>query len=105
MKKMFLLIVLSVTGGCIAFAGCVINTNTVLHFDAERFAKITRIASVGGVSSQLARAVDKDLDDGIAVNVQKGTMVNLIQLIDDDYAVVKVKGTTCYMLQKHLSCD
>lgn len=107
MKKTSLLALLCIAWSATsAYAECYVNADTVLHFDPYRFASITRIATVGGVSEQLARAIDKDLEDGVAVQVPRGTKINeVIQLVDQDYAVVKVKGTICFMLQKHLSCD
>lgn len=106
MKKTLLITLLytafSITA---AYAECYINTDTILHFDRYRFAKITRIAAVGGESEQLTRAVEKDLDDGVAVQVRKGTKINkVLQLIDDDFAMVEIKGTTCFMLKRDFSC-
>ena len=105
MKRLGLVAILMLLVCSAAYGECVINADTAFWTDAERFMAIGKvIATEGADSTRASRMMMRDIKEGIAVILSKGTKVNLIDRPNEWVVVIDLGATPLCGLSQFVNC-
>jgi hypothetical protein len=105
MKRLGLIAILMMIVCSAANAECVINADAAFWTDANRFMAIGKVIVIEGADSNRAsRMMMRDIKEGIAVILSKGTKVNLIDRPNEWVVVIDVGATPLCGLSQFVSC-
>lgn len=105
MKRLGLVAILMLIVCSAANAECVISDDSAFWTDANRFMAIGKVILIEGTdSTRASNMMMRDIKEGIAVILSKGTKVNLVDRPNEWVVIIDVGATPLCGLSHFVSC-
>ena len=102
MKRLLTAIFLSALMMSTAFAQCVINQQTIIYLDIERFMVADRMLNVSKERGEAM--IMADLAAGNALIAKKGQRLDRVERFNDHISVAKINDAFVVVFNDHVSC-
>ena len=105
MKRLGLVAILMLLVCSAAYGECVVTDDTPFWTDANRFMAIGKVVLTEGTDSvKASKMMMRDIKEGIAIILSKGTKVNLIDRPNEWVVVIDLGATPLCGLSQFVNC-